>query len=152
MKFAVHWAPSVNVCTPGWIGAVAAGAQAEAVPARASIAAMAANAAASVIRIFNVVSPVETDSRYALPRPGPALSRTRPSRRPKPRPFAHLQRERRNNSDAPCGDGVPGRPVRAHHGRRGRLRAADGVPAASALPAPQAPALDAGGARRAVPP
>src|SRR3954453_1582152 len=25
-KLAVHWAPSVSVCTPGWIGAVAAGA------------------------------------------------------------------------------------------------------------------------------
>ena len=25
-KFAVHWAPSVSVCTPGWIAAVAAGA------------------------------------------------------------------------------------------------------------------------------
>src|SRR4051794_41263931 len=24
-KLAVHWAPSVSVCTPGWIGAVAAG-------------------------------------------------------------------------------------------------------------------------------
>src|SRR4051794_32629243 len=28
MKFAVHWAPSVNVCTPGWIAADAAGAHA----------------------------------------------------------------------------------------------------------------------------
>src|SRR3546814_20618765 len=27
MKLAVHWAPSVNIITPGWIGAEAAGAQ-----------------------------------------------------------------------------------------------------------------------------
>ena len=27
MKFEVHWAPSVNVCTPGWIVALLAGAQ-----------------------------------------------------------------------------------------------------------------------------
>src|SRR3954470_24398624 len=26
MKFDVHWAPLVSVCTPGWTGAVAAGA------------------------------------------------------------------------------------------------------------------------------
>src|SRR3954447_3830281 len=66
MKFAVHCAPSVNVWTPGWIGAVAAGAQADALPASASSAATARSAAASIVRIFNFVSPVETDSRYAL--------------------------------------------------------------------------------------
>ncbi len=33
-KFEVHCAPSVSVCTPGWTGAVAAGAQAEAVAGR----------------------------------------------------------------------------------------------------------------------
>jgi hypothetical protein len=32
MKFAVHCAPPVRVCTPGWIVAVAAGAQAGAAP------------------------------------------------------------------------------------------------------------------------
>src|SRR3954471_12050589 len=31
-KFAVHWAPAVKVCTPGWTVAVDAGAQAEAAP------------------------------------------------------------------------------------------------------------------------
>src|SRR3954464_7113676 len=32
MKFAVHCAPSVTVCTPGWIAAVAAGAHVGAAP------------------------------------------------------------------------------------------------------------------------
>src|ERR1041385_5352623 len=33
MKFAVHWAPLVKSCTPGWIGAELAGAQAGAATA-----------------------------------------------------------------------------------------------------------------------
>src|ERR1700760_443372 len=47
MKFAVHWAPSVNVCTPGWIVAVAAGAQADAADGAMASAATAAAAARS---------------------------------------------------------------------------------------------------------
>jgi hypothetical protein len=43
MKFEVHWPePSVLVCTPGWIGAVAAGAHAEAVAGSAKAAITAA--------------------------------------------------------------------------------------------------------------
>jgi hypothetical protein len=38
MKFEVHWAPFVTVCTPGWIVAVAAGAHADATGASASVA------------------------------------------------------------------------------------------------------------------
>src|SRR3954452_10874085 len=33
MKLAVHWAPAVKVCTPGWMGADAAGAHASAAEA-----------------------------------------------------------------------------------------------------------------------
>src|SRR4051794_26046239 len=134
MKFAVHWAPSVNVWTPGWIGAVAAGAQADALPARASSAATATSAAVSMMRIFNVISPVEADSRYALPHPGDGLFSFPRAREAKPGGFAHLRGERRNYPDAARGDGVPGRPVRAHHGRRGCVRAADGLPDAPPLP------------------
>src|ERR1700760_1319049 len=47
MKFAVHWAPSVNVWTPGWIVAVAAGAQADAAEGAMASAATAAAAARS---------------------------------------------------------------------------------------------------------
>src|SRR3954451_16036769 len=66
MKFAVHWAPSVNVWTPGWSGAVAAGAQADALPARASSAATARSAAASIVRVFKFVSPVENGLEVRL--------------------------------------------------------------------------------------
>ena len=48
MKFEVHWPePSVLVCTPGWIEAVLAGAQAE---AEAGMSAMAATAATNARR------------------------------------------------------------------------------------------------------
>src|SRR5690242_7895827 len=47
MKFAVHWAPSVNVWTPGWTVAVAAGAQADAADGTMASAASAAAAARS---------------------------------------------------------------------------------------------------------
>src|SRR2546423_1881225 len=38
MKFDVHWAPWVNVWTPGWMAAVAAGAHADAAGASTSVA------------------------------------------------------------------------------------------------------------------
>src|SRR5207249_1347093 len=44
----VHWAPAVNVWTPGWTGAVAAGAQADADGAITSIPNTTAHAAASL--------------------------------------------------------------------------------------------------------
>src|SRR4051794_25330736 len=107
MKFAVHWAPSVNVWTPGWSGAVAAGAQADALPARASSAATARSAAASIVRVFKFVSPVENGlevrlapswgQRFFVPRAGA----------PPNTAFAHPRAQPRNKSDAACGDGVP---------------------------------------------
>src|SRR3954453_2526520 len=57
MKFAVHCAPSVKVMTPGWIGALAAGAQARGLPAKASAHAMAAVVAARRVRSVTETSP-----------------------------------------------------------------------------------------------
>src|SRR5213592_4314901 len=53
MKFAVHWAPSVYIIVPGWIAAVAAGAQdgaASAVPVDAVSPATVRSAEAAVAR------------------------------------------------------------------------------------------------------
>ena len=53
-KFDVHCAPSVKVITPGWTGAVAAGAQvgaAAAVPAAARVRHVAAASVARVLRM-----------------------------------------------------------------------------------------------------
>src|SRR3954453_9320204 len=66
MKFAVHWAPSVNVWTPGWIGAVAAGAQAEAVPARTSIAARGGKRGGERHTDLQLDLPCRNGSRYAM--------------------------------------------------------------------------------------
>jgi hypothetical protein len=54
MKLAVHWAPSVWVWTPGWIGAVPAGAQADAAAGAIRNSASAVRAQASVRRCMSV--------------------------------------------------------------------------------------------------
>src|SRR3954452_5512028 len=72
MKLAVHWAPSVRVCTPGCTAAVAAGAHVGAAladPAIASVPARAARTATTDERNFTTSSPV-----FGL-RTGPPLSR-----------------------------------------------------------------------------
>src|SRR3954454_15530163 len=103
MKFAVHCAPSVNVWTPGWIGAVAAGAQADALPASASSAATARSAAVSIVRIFNFISPVEVDVEVRLaPSWGQRFFVPR-TRAPPNTAFAHIHGEPRTRVDAACG-------------------------------------------------
>ena len=53
-KLAVHWAPSVNVCTPGCTVALSAGAQAFAAGAKAAIAAQAVTASAAIRRCTRI--------------------------------------------------------------------------------------------------
>src|SRR3954463_16188969 len=53
MKFAVHWAPSVYVMTPGWTAAEEAGAQADAAAGDSTAAARTAAQANSVRRCMN---------------------------------------------------------------------------------------------------
>src|SRR4051812_6764380 len=80
MKFAVHWPPSVYVCTPGWTAAVEAGAHADAVEATASIPAMATSAVASIKRSLTTSPLGSWVSRYAAGCPAlpeAALIRTR---------------------------------------------------------------------------
>src|SRR6266540_4244669 len=48
-KLAVHWAPAVTVWTPGWIGAVAAGAQVGAAAAGGACAATRGTAAVAQV-------------------------------------------------------------------------------------------------------
>src|SRR4051794_1126939 len=78
MKFAVHWAPSVNSCTPGWMAALEEGAHvgtAPAVPtvargARQPTATSAAEAVAHLRRPFtqeNRISPSIVVAAAGLP-------------------------------------------------------------------------------------
>ncbi len=74
-KFAVHWAPSVYACTPGWMVAVSAGAHAAltrwVLAAAAGWAVMSAAASTALTRIESAVArrrvPVEVKLMEMVP-------------------------------------------------------------------------------------
>src|SRR4051812_22177440 len=68
-KFAVHWAPSVNVWTPGWTVAEPAGAHADAVDALNASAVRAAAPSAASLRAYKTHPPaVDGESSRPLPK------------------------------------------------------------------------------------
>ena len=67
MKFDVHWAPSVNVCTPGWMAAVAAGAHADA--AGASTSAASRGARDAQLELLHVLTLPRVRSRICVSLP-----------------------------------------------------------------------------------
>src|SRR4051794_37486641 len=69
MKFDVHWAPSVNVMTPGWTVALPAGAQAKAAVAPSSEAIRATASVAASLRAFKGLPPADCDASWWAPRP-----------------------------------------------------------------------------------
>src|SRR4051812_36064713 len=72
MKFAVHCAPSVSSCTPGWMVAVLAGAQVGAalamLPVATAVAAATAAAAARSLRYGRVLRAIRRASSDQSPR------------------------------------------------------------------------------------